>query len=113
MACVTSIRSPPTKRPSALSSYNGNAATQFANLSISGTGFTASLEMDRLDHRVRRCREKTIDLMGPGTGFDFVVIITLGTLHERVGDAAACLNAAWTGSPLPDHLATGLVRRSQ
>jgi hypothetical protein len=39
---------------------------------VGGQDHRHGLRMDRLDYRVWRCREKTIDLMRPGTGFDFV-----------------------------------------
>ena len=40
---------------------------------IGGQDYRHGIRMDRLDDRVRRCREKTVDeVRGPGTGLDLV-----------------------------------------
>jgi hypothetical protein len=59
--------------------------------------------MDWLDHRVRRCREKAIDLMRPRHRLDFVPRSPLNTVHmpAKANSGRSSLSANQTTSFLP------------
>jgi hypothetical protein len=69
-------------------------------LLVGGQDYRHRLRMDRLDHRVRRCREKTIDLMRPRYRLRLRAAITV----ERRPDASEAEQGAVIVEREPHHV---------